>query len=95
MKNKFERKLAKSQLSNVEQHVYAHILSVIEVAFNQHIRPMILNGSAKQDVDAAIQKEIYDPVYSAVVSFDVSITMGHVAGMLYFLTGKCHLVWGK
>lgn len=94
-KNKFERKLAKNQLSNVEQHVYAHVLGVIEMTFNQYVRPLILNGSGKEVVDATIHKEIYEPVYKAIVSFDVSIDMKHVAGMLYFLTGKCHLVWSK
>lgn len=95
MKNKFERRLAKNQLSNVEQYVYAHVLGVIEVTFNQYVRPLILKGSSKEDVDAIIHKEIYEPVYKAIVNFDVSITMNHVAGMLYFLTGKCHLVWGE
>lgn len=93
LKNKFERRLARNQLSNIEQHVYAHVLAVIETTFNQYVRPSILNGSSKEDVDAKIHTEIYEPVYKAIVDFDVSITMQHVAGMLYFLTGKCHLVW--
>lgn len=95
LKNKFERRLAKNQLSNIEQHVYAHVLAVIETTFNQYVRPLILNGSSKEDVDAKIHQEIYEPVYKAIVDFDVSITMNHVAGMLYFLTGKCHLVWSE
>lgn len=95
LKNKFERKIAKKQLSHVEQHVYAHILAVIETTFNQTVRPLILKGSSKEVVDAAVHKEIFEPVYKAVVGFDVSITMQHVAGMLYFLTGKCHLVWSE
>jgi hypothetical protein len=68
---------------------------VIETTFNQYVRPLILNGSSKEDVDAKIHAEIYEPVYKAIVDFDVSITMQHVAGMLYFLTGKCHLVWSE
>ncbi len=95
LKNKFERKIAKKQLSLVEQHVYAHVLAVIETTFNQNVRPLILNGSGKEVVDAAIKSHIFDPVYKAVVGFDVSITMQHVAGMLYFLTGKCHLIWSE
>ncbi len=95
LKNKFERRLAKNQLSNVEQHVYAHVLGVIEITFNQYVRPLILNGSSKEEIDAIIHKEIYEPVYKAIVGFDASINMRHVAGMLYFLTGKCHLVWSE
>jgi hypothetical protein len=95
LKNKFERKLAKNQLSNVEQHIYAHVLGVIEVTFNQYVRPLIINGSGRDVVDATIHREIYEPVYKAIVSFDVSIDMKYVAGMLYFLTGKCHLIWSE
>lgn len=95
LKNKFGRRLAKNQLSNIEQHIYAHILGVIEITFNQYVRPLILNGSSKEDIDATIHNKIYEPVYKAIVGFDVTINMSQVAGMLYFLTGKCHLVWGK
>lgn len=94
-KNKFERKIAKRQLSHAEQMVYAHVLATIEAAFNQYIRPLILNGSGKEVVDAAVHQHIFEPVYKAVVGFDVTLTMQHVSGMLYFLTGKCHLVWSE
>lgn len=95
LKNKFERKIAKKQLSRVEQHVYAHVLAVIQTNFNQYIRPLILNGRSKDEIDAAVHEQVYEPIYKAIVGFDVSITMLHVSGMLYFLTGKCHLVWSE
>ncbi len=94
-KNKFERKIAKKQLSNAEQYIYAHVLSYIEAYFNQYIRPLILNGSSKEVIDSAVQKHIYEPVHKAIIGFDISITMQHVSGMLFFLTGKCHLVWNE
>lgn len=94
-KNAFERRIAKNQLSLVEQHVYAHVLAVIETTFNQSIRPMILESSSKTEIDEAIQEKILSPVYKAIVDFDYTITMQHIAGMLYFLTGKCHLMWSS
>ncbi|MBK9131330.1 MAG: hypothetical protein IPM20_06785 [Gammaproteobacteria bacterium] len=94
-KNKFERKIARNQLSKVEQYVYAHVLAVIETSFNQYVRPLILNNSGKEIVDAAVHRHICEPVYKAIVGFNVSINMQHVSGMLYFLTGKCHLLWSK
>ena len=94
-KNKFERKIAKKQLSTAEQYVYAHVLSYIESCFIQHIRPLILKGSSKEVVDFAVQKQILEPVYKVIVEYDISITMQHVSGMLFSLTGKCHLVWSK
>lgn len=95
LKNKFERKLAKKQMSLVEQKVYAHILATINTAFNQKIRPLILEGKKKSEVDNKIHDEIISPVYKAIVSYDIGVTAEHVSGMLYFLTGKCHLSWSE
>ncbi len=94
-KNSFERRIAKKQLSRVEQHVYAHVLAVIETRFNQYVRPLILERKSKRAVDAAIQDKIFDPVYRAIVEFDATFTSQYVAGMLYFLTGKCHIKWNE
>ncbi len=94
-KNKFERIIAKRQLSTIEQKVFLHILANIDTNFNQYIRPMIIEGRPKSDIDAVIHEKIIDPIYNAIVDFDHSITIAHVSGMLYFLTGRCHLVWEK
>lgn len=95
LKNKFERMLAKRQMSLIEQKVYAHVLAMIDTTFNQKIRPLILEKKDKSVVDKAVQDHIVDPVYQSIVGFNSSITTQHVLGMLYFLTGKCHLVWAE
>jgi len=92
-KNKFERFLAKKQLSLVDQHIYAHVLAMIDTTFNHKIRPLILDDRSKSEIDAAIHEHIIEPVYQSIVGYNSSVNAGLVAGMLYFLTGKCHLVW--
>ena len=93
LKNKFERIIAKKQMSLVEQKVYAHVLAMIDTTFNHKIRPLISEGKTKSEIDKAIQVHIIDPVYQSIVGFNTTVTTQHVSGMLYFLTGKCHLVW--
>ena len=95
LKNKFERKLAKMQLSPVEQKIYTHVLATIITVFNQKVRPLILEHRSKSEVDKVIHNEIIEPVYKAIITHDVRITTEHVSGMLYFLTGKCHVVWSE
>lgn len=92
-KNKFEKKLAKGQLFLVEQKVLVHVLSHIYRTFHSKIRPLILSKKDRAEVDAAIYDDIYLPVYKAISLHDTGVTMDHVAGMLYFLTGKCHVTW--
>jgi len=95
LKNRFERRVAKAQLSIVEQKVYVQVLSHILSAFDQYIRPKILEDQEKYIVDATVFEKIIEPVHKAIIDFDDCITKELVSGMLYFLTGKCHVVWDK
>ncbi|MBW3139508.1 hypothetical protein KUV56_08270 [Ferrimonas balearica] len=93
LKNKFARKVAKSQMSISEQYVYIQVLSAITTAWDQKIKPMISSGSNFEEIDSKIFDEIIEPVHRALVRFDMSANMDLVRGMLYFMTGKCHVVW--
>jgi hypothetical protein len=95
LKNRFERRIAKAQLSIVEQKVFVQVLSHILSAFDQYIRPKILSNQSNETIDSAIFEKIIEPVHKAIVDFDDCITTELISGMLYFLTGKCHLVWNK
>ena len=95
LKNKFERTITKKQMSLVTQKVYAHVLAMIGSSFNLKVRPLILENRPKLEVNLAIHKEIIEPVYQSIVGFDQQITTELVSGMLYFLTGKCHLIWSE
>lgn len=95
LKSRFERRVAKSQLSIVEQKIYVQVLSHILSAFDQYIRPKILNGHPNDAIDAAIFEKIIEPVHKAIIDFDDCATKELVSGMLYFLTGKCHAVWDE
>ncbi len=93
LKNRFARRVAKNQMSVTEQCVYIQILSAINTIWYQRIHPHLISGSPSKDVDGLIYEELIKPVHQAIVRFDHTITSETVSGMLYFLTGKCHLVW--
>lgn len=93
LKNRFERKLAKNQMSLAEQHVYVQLLSTISSIWHSKIKPLIDLGISKNTIDQAIFDDLIEPVHKAVVRYDTLATSELVSGMLYFLTGKCHLVW--
>ena len=93
LKNKFARRVAKNQMSIVEQQVYVQILSAINTAWFQIIHPRIVSGAISQEIDHLIYEDLIKPVHQAIVRFDCTITTETVSGMIYFLTGKCHLVW--
>lgn len=95
LKNRFERRVAKNQMSLSEQHVYVQILSAINTIWHSKIKPLIEIENSNMVVDSAIYAELIEPVHKAIVRYDTLATSELVSGMLYFLTGKCHLEWSK
>lgn len=93
--SKFARKLAKGELSRTSQAIFLHCLSTINEEFLTSIRPLIEQDADKLIVNQVIEKNIIDNLYGQVSSADSSITKQVIRGMLYFLTGKCHIKWEK
>ena len=87
--------MAKNQMSLAEQHVYIQILSAISTIWHSKIKPLIDIDTSKPAIDSAIHNELIEPVHTAIVRYDTLATSELVSGMLYFLTGKCHLEWSK
>ncbi|WP_067988573.1 ABC-three component system protein [Neptuniibacter pectenicola] len=94
-KGKFARRVCKSQMSLTEQKVYVQILSHILIGFDQFVRPRIRENAPTSEVDIIIYEKIIEPAHSAIIEFDDEVTKELILGMLFFLTGKCHLVWDE
>lgn len=92
-KDRFAKIAAKAQLSPRRQYIYFYILQKIKAAFDGQIRPLIKAGARPEDIDQSIYHNIVNSIFSEVNSVDISIDQHLIYGMLYFLTGKCHLVW--
>ncbi|ELB2037761.1 hypothetical protein QNZ67_002610 [Vibrio parahaemolyticus] len=94
LESKFARKVARGQLSDKEEIVYFHCLSKINSFFNSYIKPKIKANESNENVDSSIQDKIINPIYEEVIVVHTMSTE-MIRGMLYYLTGKCHLRWKK
>lgn len=92
-KDHFAKRLSRSQLNPRRQWIYLYILQKIKATFDSSIRPLIKSKAGSEVIDVAIYHYIVDRVYSEVIGSDSTIDQDTISGMLYFLTGKCHLVW--
>ncbi|MCS2609172.1 ABC-three component system protein [Halomonas dongshanensis] len=92
-KDHFAKRFSKSQLNPRRQWIYLYILQKIKATFESSIRPLIKNKARSEVIDMAIYNHIVDRVYSEVIGSDPTIDQDTISGMLYFLTGKCHLIW--
>lgn len=95
LKNRFDRKITKKQLSSIVQKVHLQVLSTIITSFDSHVRQLIESSAEKQQVDKAIHEHVILPAHKGIIRFNDMVTTEDVCGMLYFLTGKCHILWSK
>lgn len=94
-KDAFAKRLFKSQLNRRRQGIFLYILQKISFAFEEQIRPLMKQGAPNEVIDSVILKGIVDTIYHEVMAEDFTIDQYIISGMLYFLTGKCHLIWEK
>jgi len=82
-------------MSLAEQHVYVQVLSAVSSIWHNKIKHLIDINNSKMSIDEAIQEKLIEPIHKAIVRYDTLASAESVSGMLYFLTGKCHLAWSK
>lgn len=94
-KDVFAKRLMRSQLNRRSQGVFLYILQKIHFAFEELIRPLIKNGAPNGVIDDVILNGIVNAIHREVMAEDLTIDQHMISGMLYFLTGKCHLIWER
>jgi hypothetical protein len=92
-KDFFAKLLMKSQLNRRRQGVFVYILQKVSFTFEELIRPLMKKGVATEVIDEVILNGIVDRIYREVMAEDLTIDQYMISGMIYFLTGKCHLIW--
>ncbi|GAC1036954.1 hypothetical protein thsps117_17110 [Pseudomonas sp. No.117] len=92
-KDRFAKKIMRTQLARRRQYVYFYALQKVQSAFDYQIKPLLKIGLDSVSVDAAIYKEVVCTIHSEVVQVDPSIDQHLISGMLFFLTGQCVLKW--
>lgn len=99
LKQEYFKKLTKFQFFEPAQEIHAFLLGLVLSKFTNIVTPMIQNGSTDHAISKAISIEIVDPVIKIVQEEGCEDIMGlspiDVDGMIYFLTGQCHIKWTK
>jgi hypothetical protein len=94
LKEHFVKMLNKHVFSESAQLVYAHLLGKIETVFDHKVQPLMTGEGSELPANHAIAEEIVEPLADEVGAGNV-LEIGHpeIRGMIYFLTGNCHLEW--
>jgi len=97
LKEAYARKLCKYQLYEPAQEIHILILSIICTNFRWLIYPLIRKGIPQDEISKRISSDIIDPIMKTIMEQGCNDIMGltykDIEGMIYFLTGRCHIKW--
>jgi len=94
-KERFYKKLFKFQYSEFAQRINLHLLSWVEKSFELQIYPKIVSGCSPEEACALVDSIIVNPLLAELENVALGYTSTELSGMLYYLTGNCHLKWAK
>ncbi len=95
MKEEIYAKLHMNMFSKTFQTIYATLMAKVFEEFDTWVRPAIAKGLAREEIDALVSERVVKPIAQELDQCDEfdGVAIATVRGMVYFLTGNCHLVW--
>ncbi len=92
-KEYFSKKLFENQFSLAGQEILAFLLAEIYTRFQKHVVPAIQMGQPIEVVNRLVQSHVIDDVQRLLGENPLRLYSEEVNGMLYYLTGNCHIKW--
>lgn len=89
----FAKQLARHTHFESAQKIHLHLLARIWTVFQTRILPQIRAGQSRLAIERLIQSEIIDPTLSDLHDNPFHYSDMEVQGMIYYLTGNCHIRW--
>lgn len=92
-KEQFAMKLAEFQFSRSAQEILSMLLAEVYTRFSLRVWPAICDNRDQAVVLELVQREIIEPISQMVDENVLELYADELTGMLYFLTGNCHIKW--
>lgn len=94
-KELFAKKLIQFQYFESAQKIHAFLLAEVYSRFHRFVSPLIAEGVSITVINHVVQADILGPIQALLGDNDLEIYADEINGMLYFLTGNCHIFWHK
>lgn len=97
-KHLYSKKLEKNKLYESAQQIDLELFALIDAKFETYVDPLIEAKASKADIKRCVHEYVVQPIYDLLNKdgkddIHLNYTFEDVSGMVYFLTGKCHLNW--
>lgn len=97
-KEMYAKRATKYECYPAAQEIIFSLFARIKNEFDVRIYPMIIKGADVPSIMQEVHKQIVSPILQMIEmngANDQSLyfNMDHIYGMIYYLTGMCHLNW--
>ena len=92
-KELFTKKLVEHQFSEAAQEIHAYLLAEVYTRFHLEVFPSIQRGASPEIVTTLVLQRVIQPVQALLDENVLRLFSTEINGMLYYLTGNCHIKW--
>lgn len=95
LKQYYFKQLQKIKHIKAAQKIHAYILARVLMDFHTNVYEHLKNKASKQFIHALIKTQIILPLDELINSVEnvLEINYDDIYGMIYYLTGNCHIKW--
>lgn len=94
-KERVTKKIHRFSLYKSAQDIYTYLLTNIRTAFKHTVENRIKSGKFETfEIDDIVRNEIIEPFFNNIQGSSLYIDVDELYGILYLLTGNCHIEWG-
>ena len=99
-KEYFSKKLYRYYEFESAQFIYVDLLALMKTNFQDYIKPLIDNNSDKSVIRIEVREKVINPIiellrYDSTDDTTINLNAEEVKGMIYYLTGRCHIKWAN
>ena len=89
------KKLHQHATSKAAQKIYILILGMLLYNFRAFIKPLIDDKASNSEITQAVLKQVIEPCIDKLEDNVLEMFYDDIWGMIYYLTGNCHIKWAK
>lgn len=94
------KKAEKNRFYESAQKIDVEIFGIMVLNFETYVEPLIVKESTKEEIKTVVTEKVITPILDKLNTdggndSHLNYTATDIMGMLYFLTGKCHINWAN
>lgn len=87
------KRLHRHSTTRAAQKIYIHMLGMLLHRFRAFVKPKIENGSSAEEINQEIILNVIEPAINILEENVLDIYWDDIWGMIFYLTGNCHIKW--